>query len=157
MPAIALLLLLLAALSAHAAVYKCSNARGGVVYQDTACEPGHELRNLDSDPATLSVVPGTPMPPRAKLSPASAPKNARVQPSPAKNKGGNPAERKFIQAGMSEAEVVFKVGRPDVEMKGRGKEGRQWSYMPTAGDADTLTTVTFAGGKVSRVERKVVR
>jgi len=156
MPVIALLLLL-AAQPAHAAVYKCSSAKGGVVYQDTACEPGRELRNLDSDPATLSVVPGTPVPARAKPSPAAAPRNARSQSGPAKNKGGNPAERKFLQAGMSEAEVVLKVGRPDVEMKGRGKEGRRWSYMPTAGDADTLTTVTFSDGKITRVERKVVR
>jgi hypothetical protein len=156
MPAIALLLLFLAAQPAHAAVYKCSNAKGGVVYQDTACEPGHELRNLDSDPATLSVVPGTPVP-QARPSAVTAPKSARAQPGMVKSKAGNPAERKFIQAGMSEAEVMLKVGRPDVEMKGRGKESRQWSYMPTAGDADTLTTVTFAGGKVTRVERKVVR
>ena len=158
MPAIALLLLLLAAQPAHAAVYKCSSPKGGVVYQDIACEAGRELRNLDSDPATLSVVPGTPVPPQAKRSPAAAPRNARAHSEPpAKSKGGNPAERKFIQAGMSEAEVVLKAGRPDVEMKGRGKEGRQWSYMPVAGDADTLTTVTFSGGKVTRVERKVVR
>ena len=59
--------------------------------------------------------------------------------------------------GMSEAEVILKVGRPDVEAKGRGKQGHRWSYMPTAGDPDTLTTLTLAGGKVTQVERKVVR
>ena len=74
-----------------------------------------------------------------------------------KVKGGNPAERKFIQAGMSEAEVILKIGRPEVEAKGRGKNGHRWSYMPTAGDPNTLTTLTLAGGKVTHVERKVVR
>ncbi|TMG83486.1 MAG: DUF4124 domain-containing protein [Betaproteobacteria bacterium] len=151
-----LLLLLWAAQPAHAAVYKCANEKGGVVYQDSPCPPGRELRNLDADPATLSVVPGTPVP-AAKSASAPAAKPARVRTGTVKIKGGNPAERKFIQAGMSEAEVILKVGRPDVEAKGRGKQGHRWSYMPTAGDADTLTTLTLAGGKVTHVERKVVR
>ena len=58
---------------------------------------------------------------------------------------------------MSEAEVVQKIGRPDMQANARRKEGRQWSYLPAAEDVDTLTTVTFVGGKVSDVERKVVR
>jgi len=155
MPAFILLLLLWAAHPVHAAVYKCANEKGGVIYQDTACAPGKELRNLDADPATVSVVPGTPVPAKAAAAPAAKP--ARVQTGTVKFKGGSPAERKFIQPGMSEAEVILKVGRPDVEAKGRGKQGHRWSYMPTAGDADTLTTLTLAGGKVTHVERKVVR
>jgi len=156
MRAFFLFLLLWAAQPAHAAVYKCANEKGGVVYQDIACPPGRELRNLDADPSTLSVVPGTPVP-AAKSTSAPAAKPARVRTGTVKIKGGNPAERKFIQAGMSEAEVILKVGRPDVEAKGRGKQGHRWSYMPTAGDVDTLTTLTLAGGKVTHVERKVVR
>jgi hypothetical protein len=155
MPAFILLLLLWAVQPVHAAVYKCANEKGGVIYQDIPCAPGKELRNLDADPATVSVVPGTPVP-AAKAAAAPAAKPTRVQTGTVKVKGGNPAERKFIQAGMSEAEVILKVGRPDVEAKGR-KEGHRWSYMPTAGDPDTLTTLTLAGGKVTHVERKVVR
>jgi hypothetical protein len=157
MPAVVLLFLLWAAQPAQAAVYKCASEKG-VVYQDTACAPGRELRNLDTDPATLSVVPGTPVPKPRATAPAAKP--ARVKTGTVKSResrGGNSNERKFIQAGMSEAEVVFRIGRPDVEAKGRGKEARQWSYMPVAGDPDTLTTLTFAAGKVLRVERKVVR
>jgi hypothetical protein len=150
------LLLLGVALSADAAVYKCANDRGGVVYQDAECAPGKELRNLDVDPATLSVVPGTPVP-AGKSTPASAAKPARVRTGTVKVKGGSALERKFIQVGMSEAEVILKVGRPDVEGKGRGKEGHRWSYLPTAGDPDTITTLTFAGGKVAHVDRKVAR
>jgi hypothetical protein len=156
MRAFFLLLFLWAAQPAHAAVYKCANEKGGVIYQDSPCPPGRELRNLDADPATLSVVPGTPVPAATSAS-APAAKPARVRTGTVKIKGGNPAERKFIQAGMSEAEVILKIGRPDVEAKGRGKQGHRWSYMPTAGDADTLTTLTLAGGKVTHVERKVVR
>src|SRR5207245_10653458 len=110
---------------AHAGGYKCANEKG-VVYQDTACAPGKELRNLDTDPATLSVVPGTPVP-AAKSAAEPAAKPARVRTGTVKVKGGNPAERKFIQASMSEAEVIHKVGRPDVEAKGRGKQGHAWS------------------------------
>jgi hypothetical protein len=156
MPAFILFLVLWAAQPAHAAIYKCANEKGGVIYQDTACAPGKELRNLDADPAMLSVVPGTPVP-AAKAAAASAAKPARVQTGTVKIKGGDPAERKFIQAGMSEAEVILKIGRPEVEAKGRGKSGHRWSYMPTAGDPNTLTTLTLAGGKVTHVERKVVR
>jgi hypothetical protein len=156
-PRILVLFVLSLAAPAHAAVYKCANEKS-VVYQDTACAPGKELRNLDTDPATLSVVPGTPVPTRTAASPP-APKPAKVRATTAKNKGkgGNAAERKFLRAGMSKTEVLYKIGRPDIELSGRRKGGQQWSYMPTADDPATLTTVTFVGGKVDRVERKVVR
>jgi hypothetical protein len=143
------------AVPAHAGVYKCASETG-VVYQDTVCAPGKELRNLDTDPATLSVVPGTPMPKRVAAPPAPA-KPARTRTSAARSKGGNPAERRFLRSGMTETEVLYKVGRPDTERNARRKDGRQWSYMPTAEDPDTLTTITFVGGKVDRVERRVVR
>jgi hypothetical protein len=152
-----LLLCLSLAVSAHAGVFKCANEKG-VVYQDTACAPGKELRNLDTDPATLSVVPGTPVPNRVATStPAVKPPRARTGTTKNRDRDANPAERKFVRAGMTETEVLYKIGRPDVELSGRRKGGQQWSYMPVAGDPDTLTTVTFAGGKVDRVERKVVR
>jgi hypothetical protein len=156
MPALLPLLFLALALPLHAAVYKCARDKGGVVYQDTACAPGKELRNLDADPATLSVVPGTPVP-AGKSPSATAAKPERVQTGTVKVNGGSALERKFLRTGMSEAEVILKVGRPDVESKGRSKEGRRWAYLPAAGDPDTLTTLTFAGGNVARVERKVVR
>lgn len=144
------------ALPAHAGMYKCANDKG-VVYQDTACAPGKELRNLETDPATLSVVPGTPVPRQSATSSASASKPVRSREAKTRSRGGNAAERKFLRTGMTEAEVVQKIGRPDMQANARRKEGRQWSYLPVADDADTLTTVTFVGGKVSGVERKVVR
>jgi hypothetical protein len=144
------------ALPAHGGLYKCAGDKGAVIYQDAACAPGRELRNLEVDPAQVSVVPGTPVPPRPAAR-ESAPKREKAQPALARMRGGNPAERKFLRMGMTAAEVVARVGRPDMQLSGRRKEGQQWSYLPTAGDGDTLTTVTFAGGAVSRVERRIVR
>lgn len=112
------LLAALAASPSGAALVKCADERGRVVYQDSACPPGKELRELEADPA----------------------------------------ERRFIHNGMSEAEVIMRIGRPDVRSKGHGKAGSmRWSYLPAAGDADTLTTLTLAGGKVIDVERRVAR
>jgi hypothetical protein len=152
-----LLLFFCLAVPAHAGVYKCASEKG-VVYQDAACAPGKELRNLDTDPANLSIVPGTLVPSStAKPAPAAKPQSVRTSTAKKRDRGGDPAERKFLRAGMTETEVLYKIGRPDVELSGRRKGGQQWSYMPIAGDPDTLTTVTFAGGKVDRVDRKVVR
>ncbi len=122
---------------AHAAVYKCTNDKGGIVYQDTACAPGTELGNLAPSPAAKPAPAGKP---------AAAAASARV---------GNAAERRTLQVGMSEAAVIQKVGRPDVEYKGASQA--RWTYMPSAGDPDTLTTLTFGAGKLTNIERKPVR
>jgi uncharacterized protein DUF4124 len=163
MSAVLALLALTAASPAAGALLKCANDRGGVVYQDVACPPGRELRDLEAHPATLSVVPGTPVPatlntakPRASNASSSRPVSTRA--IARRGRTGNAAERRFIHAGMSEAEVIMRIGRPDVHAKGHGKgAGRQWSYLPTAGDEQMLTTVTFAGGKVVDVERHMAR
>src|SRR6266496_1703849 len=158
MPRLLLSLAFIMALAgpAYAGIYKCAGDKGAVVYQDSPCAPGRELRNLDLDPATLSVVPGTPVP-TASSKPPPAPREAKVRTAAVRSRGGDPGERKFLRTGMTEAEVVHKIGRPDIQLNARRKEGRQWSYLPIDGDANTLTTVTFVGGTVSHVERKVVR
>ena len=140
---------------AQAAIYKCATDRG-VVYQDAACPPGKELRNLDEDPATFSVVPGTPVP-AAPAASSRVPARPAARATTRKVKSGNAAERRFIHTGMSEAEVIMRIGRPDVDSKGKGKSGRRWAYLPAAGDPDTMTTLTIAAGAVVDVERKVAR
>jgi len=147
---------LLVALPAQAGVYKCAGDKGAVVYQDSACAEGRELRNLETDPATLSVVPGTPIP-RFAATLAPEPKPAKVRATTVQSRAGDASERRFIRTGMTEAEVLHRLGRPDVQLNSRRKEGRQWSYLPAPGDAQTVTTVTFAGGTVIRVERKILR
>jgi hypothetical protein len=142
-----------------AAVFKCAGDKGGVVYQDVPCGPGRELRDFATDPPPLSVIPGTPtvaapQPPasRAERAARSSRDEAVRQANDAKA-----AERKFVRSGMSEAEIVHRIGRPDVTSGGSRKGGRRWAYLPAAGDPHTMTTLTLQGGNVVDVERKVVR
>jgi hypothetical protein len=148
--------------TADATMVKCKGDRGSVVYQDESCKPGTELRNFDTDPATVSVVPGSPM--AATPLPAVAQRSrgapaARRAPEQ-KPSSGKAAERRFIRTGMSESEVIRRIGKPEVDTRGsrkQGKEGKHWSYLPAAADPDTITTLTIVGGLVANVERKVVR
>lgn len=71
------------------------------------------------------------------------------------------AERRFIRDGMTEGEVVHRIGPPDHEafiriVKDQPEE-KAWTYFPAPGDAQTLTTVTLRAGLVTRVERKISR
>jgi hypothetical protein len=156
--ALCVLLAFAAASPAAAALYKCAKDQG-VVYQDLPCPPGKQLRDLEADPPTLSVLPGIPMataPPTAK-SKGSTPRERTTSARATAHRAGNPADRRFIRAGMSEGEVILRIGRPDVRTKGGAKGGQRWSYLPVAGDADTMTTLILAGGKVVEVERRVSR
>ncbi|MCA0175101.1 MAG: DUF2845 domain-containing protein [Proteobacteria bacterium] len=71
------------------------------------------------------------------------------------------AERRFIRDGMTEGEVVYRIGPPDHEafiriVKDQPEE-KAWTYFPAPGDAQTLTTVTLRAGMVTKVERKISR
>ena len=147
--------------AADATMVKCRGDQGSVVYQDEPCKPGMELRNFDTDPATVSVVPGPPgaaTPPPAAQRTRAAPV-ARRAPEP-KLSSGKAAERRFIRTGMSESEVIRRIGKPELDARSsrkQGKDGKHWSYLPAAGDPDTITTLTIVGGLVANVDRKVVR
>jgi hypothetical protein len=145
--------------AAHAAVFKCSAEGGGIVYQDVECQPGKELRNFDTDPPNVSIVPGLPEsrpapPPKAAPAPRAAAERRTAKEKPTDTKA---AGRRFAQIGMSEAEVVERFGRPEVDSRSRRGQGKQWSYLPGPGDPETITTLTIVGGKVTDVERKIVR
>jgi hypothetical protein len=164
------ILLLAAALSvAYAAtpggakagtVYKCSGVAGSVVYQDFPCATGTELRNFATDPPSLSVVPGTPVP-SAASSPRAATRPERVTASSGSRTMSSgvslASERRFIQVGMSQAEVLQRIGKPDVDTKNQRGKGQRWSYLPKDGDPKTITTVTLVNGQVANVERKIVQ
>ena len=141
-------------------IYKCSGAADSVVYQDAPCAPGTELRNFATDPPTLSVIPGTPVP-GATSAPRAAAKPERVNtPSGSRTMSGRVSmanERRFIQVGMSQAEVIQRIGKPDVDAKNQRGRGQRWSYLPKDGDPKTITTVTLVNGQVANVERKVVQ
>ena len=148
--------------TADATMLKCKGDRGSVVYQDEPCKPGMELRNFDTDPATVSVVPGSPVaatPPPAAAQRTRAAPVARRAPEQ-KLSSGKATERRFIRIGMSESEVIRRIGKPEVDARSsrkQDKDGKHWSYLPAAGDPDTITTLTIVSGLVANVERKVVR
>jgi len=72
-------------------------------------------------------------------------------------------ERGFLRRGMSEGEVMVRVGKPDHEsmvannaLRGLPEE-KTWTYFPHPQDPDTLTVVTFRSGLVVEIERKISR
>lgn len=142
------------------AVYKCSGVAGSVVYQDFPCATGTELRNFATDPPSLSVIPGTPLPSTTPTQRAAS-RPARVAASSGSRTttGGVSlaSERRFIQVGMSQAEVIQRIGKPDVDAKNQRGKGQRWSYLPKDGDPKTITTVTLVNGQVANVERKIVQ
>ena len=68
-------------------------------------------------------------------------------------------ERKFIRNGMSEGQVLIKIGNPDRETvdSGIAFTQRRWTYLPRSGDEQTLTTITFQDGKVIEISRVISR
>ena len=70
-------------------------------------------------------------------------------------------ERRFISKGMTEGEVLAKIGKPDsesVESGGGAKETvKRWIYLPVPDDPQTITEVVFKNGKVIEVTRKISR
>jgi hypothetical protein len=148
--------------SAGATMVKCRGDQGSVIYQDAACKPGAELRNFDTDPATVSVVP---FPRAVAPAPRAAPPRERASQSPRhppapSMTSGRAAERRFIRTGMSESEVVRRIGKPEADAstsRNKRKDGKRWSYLPAEGDPQTITTITIVAGQVTDVERKIVR
>lgn len=151
----------------HAQIYKCTGQGDIPVYQGTPCPPGRELRNFAADPAPVSVLPMPPLPSTGNAaagsaarsgasSPASAPTaRARSTPRAERSRGGDPAQRRYLFAGMQAGEVLARAGAPD--MKAGGSKSARWTYLPHPGDPQTLTTVVIEEGRVVDVERKVVR
>ena len=147
--------------AARATVYKCADTGGAVIYQEAPCPKGKELRNFDTDPPEISVVPAYtgPLAPRAATPPQRPPRDTRtIQGEVAIGKAsGDATGRKFVRQGMTEAEVLARIGRPDATAGGNKQHQGRWSYLPADGDPDTVTTITFSGGTVSDVSRKVVK
>jgi hypothetical protein len=130
------------------------------------------LRNFQTNPATVSVVPFDLTPP--VLPPPAAGKKAGKRESPASDgpavsrttrahgkssiPSGSAVERKFLHVGMSEAEVLARIGAPDMKGRNPGRRGdARWSYLPTYGDPGMITTLHFQSGEVMQIDRKPVR
>ncbi len=73
----------------------------------------------------------------------------------------DPSERRFIHKGMSEGEVLAKIGNPDSESYDSGnaatKTVKRWIYLPTSGDEQTTTTIVLKNGRVISVASDITR
>jgi hypothetical protein len=146
---------------AVATVYLCKEPSGRSVYQNEPCPVDTLLRTIDEDPR-VNVLPSAPPPRSVAIEPRPVVKAIKEKPSKkTKARTGNPDERRFLREGLEEAEVLHKVGPPDLRNTGPAPSGRgkvkRWVYLPVSGDPDTITTVMFQQGKVVAVERKVSR
>jgi len=75
--------------------------------------------------------------------------------------GAGAEERKFIREGMTEGEVLMKIGRPDSESTDSGGGAKisqkRWIYLPAQADPQTMTTIVIRDGRVVEVSRQVAR
>ena len=146
--------------AAHADVFKCAGEGGRPVYQESPCPAGKELRNFQTDPPEITVLPGSklevPAPSAHAGKAAKEAKGDKASTKTAKVRG-DPAERKFLRNGMSEAEVLARLGPPDATTGSKSTKQQRWSWFPADGDPETVTTVTLASGVVTNVERTVVK
>lgn len=143
--------------SAVAGLYKCE-LDNGIMYQQTPCPPGRELRDFDRNPATVSVVPFTIAPgneTRREAPTTTSRKPAKAKPGKGADSASKAAERKFLIPGIYEGEVLTRVGTPDLK-SGSGRKTTRWTYLPAPNDPSTITTLTFKEGRLIEVERKVV-
>jgi hypothetical protein len=71
------------------------------------------------------------------------------------------ADRKYIREGMSEGDVLMKIGKPDSESIDSGGGAtvtvRRWIYLPAPGDDQVITTIVLRNGKVQDVTRQISR
>jgi hypothetical protein len=96
-----------------AAVHKCAGA-AGTVYQDRPCDGG-AAGDLGLEDAPLSVLPA-PRPARTLERREPVPKPPRQERARRREPAheGNPAERRHLRVGMTEGEVIARVGPPDL-------------------------------------------
>ncbi len=139
---------------ALAAVHKCAGERGALVYQDRPCgAPPVDGAALSDAP--LSVLPAPSRRTIQREAPVRPPKAERARKSDPPRLG-DPAARRHLRVGMSEGEVLARVGPPDFTT-GKGRRSTRWTWMPAPADPDTVTAVLFDTGRVIEVERTVVK
>jgi len=148
----------LASSPASGDVYKCLGGGGIPVYQEEPCAAGKELRNFQTDPPPLTILPAQ----GAGNAPPIAPKELSARsgkPDAAARsaKTADAAERKHLRIGMSAAEVQARIGAPDMTAGGKNGGDARWTYLPAPADPETITTLTLAKGTVTGVERKIVK
>ena len=91
---------------------------------------------------------------------SSAESNAKSNPNSDANSNTNQRanERRNLRVGMTEGEILARVGKPDLKGAGEArKASARWTYLPATGDPQTVTTVALEKGKVIAVDRTVAR
>ena len=146
----------------HAQVYKCAGDKGIPVYQEAPCSPGKELRNFQTDPPEITILPARRPPgaPPADVIREVPPKNGKADKDARTAKPSNAssaAERAHLRVGMTEAEVLARVGSPDVTVGSKGSTTPRWTYMPVPGDPETTTLLQFNKGVLVDIDRRVVK
>jgi hypothetical protein len=150
------------ALDARAEVFKCAGPGNVPIYQDTPCPAGRELRNFQTNPPEITILPAPQLPADPRSVPETqrgAKEAAAAKPAPAA--GGDAAlaadaaQRRFLRPGMTEGEVIARLGRPEVTSRGATGKATRWTYLPAARDPETITIIHFADGVITNVERKV--
>lgn len=142
---------------AGAAIHKCSGADGATSYQDRPCGPSATPADFDGSTTPMSILPSPPTGATVvrREAPARTARADRAR-RPESARPGNPADRKHLRAGMSEGEVVARIGPPDLTT-GKGRRLARWTWMPVPGDPDTITVVLFDVGRIVEIERTVVK
>ena len=153
------------AAAAHADVYKCVGDGGTPIYQESPCPPGKQLRNFQTDPPEITVLPARPKgpgaaPPAKGANPPE--KTAKVpdkdaKPDAAAKAKYDPAERANAHVGMTESEVLAKLGPPDVTSNSPSRSQLRWTWLPAEGDPDMVTTMTITDGIVTDLERRTAK
>ena len=152
-------------LPAAAEVYKCAGPDRVPIYQDAPCPAGKELRNFQTDPPEITVLPAPQVTGEKSAAPTEvrraprerAPPPASARAADSKLAAGNANERRFLRPGMTEGEVIARVGTPEVTSRGGKPATTRWTYLPADGDNETITVVTFVNGVVADVVRKLVK
>ncbi|MEP7181747.1 MAG: hypothetical protein ABI886_06150 [Betaproteobacteria bacterium] len=141
-----------------AAVYKCAGNGDVPVYQETPCPPGKALRDFQTDPPDITVLPGPAGPAKAQKPAARPPPEAKApkEARPARA-GGDATDRKHLKTGMTAGEVRARVGAPETTTGVKGGKAEHWTWLPAPGDPDTVTTITLSNGVVTEIDRRVVK
>jgi hypothetical protein len=155
---------ILAYASAEGGLFKCRGSGTQPVYQDHPCPPGTELRDFAQNPATVSVIPFESPAPGVSVKPLRAERAPKPPPKPDKRKADADrrnsdaavVERRHVKEGMSDGEILARLGPPDLQ-SGKTARKMRWTYLPSPGDPQTVTLLRFEDGKVVAVERTTMR
>jgi hypothetical protein len=164
MRAVLLMLLLAAAPSAGAEIYRWVDERGTVHYSNEAPPPGVNAAsvNVEADPrapVTESAECYTAQCQRQRLEQRLARREQvaarlaaeRGSPGARTPRGLDVRTYAAIRRGMTESELLEIAGEPDL-LLWDSRTVKSYTYYPTATDPYT-TTVTFLNGRVTEAER----